>query len=412
MSIQARLARINKREAQLRALVDEPDRRARLHREAAAVPDDAPLRGWFLGVKDILHADGLVTRAGTSLPPDLFARDREAACVAALRRTGCLVIGKTVTTEFAYFEPGPTRNPHDAEHTPGGSSSGSAAAVAAGYCELALGTQTVGSVIRPAAFCGVVGFKPSYGRVSTDGLLLCAPSVDTIGLFGADVETLRQGAEVIVDGWADDGAGLSLPRLGIPEGPYLAQAAPEGLAAFDEQVSQLEGAGYAVRRVQVLLDIEAVNERHSLIQAAEMAIEHAPWMDTHLDDYRPRTREILLRGQRIAPRELEAARSGRERLRSELEAAMQAAGVDLLISPAARGPAPRGLESTGDPVMNLPWTHAGMPAMSLPGGWVGGLPVGFQCAGAYGQDEALMAQAEELAACLQRNSTREPLPPI
>ena len=410
MSIEARLARINKREAQLRALVDEPDRRARLHREAAAVQDDAPLRGWFLGVKDILHADGLVTRAGTSLPPDLFARDREAACVAALRRTGCLVIGKTVTTEFAYFEPGPTRNPHDAEHTPGGSSSGSAAAVAAGYCELALGTQTVGSVIRPAAFCGVVGFKPSYGRVSTDGLLLCAPSVDTIGLFGADVPTLRQGAEVIVDGWADDGAELSMPRLGIPEGTYLAQAAPEGLAAFDEQVRQLEVAGYSVRRVQVLYDIGVVNERHSLIQTAEMAIEHAPWMDTHLDDYRPRTREILLRGQRIAPRELEAARSGRQRLRSELEAAMQAAGVDLLISPAARGPAPRGLESTGDPVMNLPWTHAGMPAMSLPGGWVGGLPVGFQCVAPYGQDEGLLAQAGGLAACLQRNSTRTSLP--
>lgn len=410
--VDARLALVDEREAQLRALVDEPDRRARLHREAAAVAEDAPLRGWFLGVKDILHAHGLVTRAGTTLPPDLFARDREAACVAALRRAGCLMLGKTVTTEFAYFEPGPTTNPHAVEHTPGGSSSGSAAAVAAGYCELALGTQTVGSVIRPAAFCGVVGFKPSYGRVSTDGLLLCAPSVDTIGLFGADVETLRRGAEVLVDGWAEDGVLSCLPRLGIPQGPYLAQAAPEGLSAFEDQVRQLQGSGFSVRHVPVLDDIDAVNERHGRIQAAEMALEHAAWMDAHLNDYRPRTREILLRGRQIDGRELEVARSGCRRLRSELEAAMQAAGVDLLISPAARGPAPRGLQSTGDPVMNLPWTHTGMPAVSLPGGWVAGLPVGLQCVARYGQDERLLAQAGALAACLRRNSTHARALPI
>lgn len=398
-SVEARLTRVSQLDGHIHALVEEPDRHGRLRREAAALTVGAPLHGWLLGVKDILHADGLVTRAGTALPPHLFAGDREAASVAALRRAGCLILGKTVTTEFAYFEPGPTRNPHDPEHTPGGSSSGSAAAVAAGYCELALGTQTVGSVIRPAAFCGIVGYKPSYGRVCTDGLLLCAPSVDTIGLFAADVAHLRQGASVLVDGWSQDEGQLPpRPVLGIPEGAYLAQASPEGSEAFARQVAILETAGYEIRRLPVLDDIDAINERHGLIQAAEMAIEHAPWLDAHLQDYRPRTREILLRGRQIDSGKLDSARAGREQLRSELAMTMRQAGIDLWICQAAKGPAPRGLASTGDPAMNLPWTHAGMPVLSLPAGRVGGLPLGLQCVAPYGQDEKLLGWAQDLAA--------------
>ena len=399
-AVETRLLHVARHEQQVRALVDEPDRPSRLRHEVAELVDGAPLQGWFLGVKDIFHATGLVTGAGTDLPAQLFAREREAACVAALRRAGCLVLGKTVTTEFAYFEPGPTCNPHDSEHTPGGSSSGSAAAVAAGYCELALGTQTVGSVIRPAAFCGVVGFKPSFGRVSTDGLLLCAPSVDTIGLFGATVECVRQGAGVIVDGWSDPVPPFRRVTLGVPEGPYLEQAASDGLAGFAEQVRQLEDAGYGIHRVPVLQDVASVNERHGRLQAAEMALEHTPWLDSYIDEYRPRTREIMLRGRQISIEELTMARGGRARLRVELEAAMQAAGIDLWICPAARGAAPRGLASTGDPVMNLPWTHAGMPAVSLPAGWVGKLPLGLQCVARQGADEELLQWSRELAAVL------------
>src|SRR5438067_10834636 len=195
--------RIEAQEPLIHALVPEAGRRARLLNEATALqkrfPDPEsrpPLYGVLLGVKDIFYVDGFPTRAGSQLPAEIFS-EPEASCVTKLREAGVLLLGKTVTTEFAYFEPGPTRNPHNLEHTPGGSSSGSAAAVAAGFCPLALGTQTIGSVIRPAAFCGIVGFKPTYGRIPTAGLVPCAPSLDTIGFFTQDVAGIALVAPVL-----------------------------------------------------------------------------------------------------------------------------------------------------------------------------------------------------------------------
>ncbi len=185
--------RIDALEPQLQALLPEPDRRQRLHNEATALQQQwpepgnrPPLYGVLTGIKDVFRVDGFPTHAGSQLPPELFTGP-EATCVTRLRNAGVLILGKTVTTEFAWAEPGPTRNPHHLEHTPGGSSSGSAAAVAAGFCSLALGTQTIGSTIRPASFCGIVGFKPSYGRIPTDGLILFSKSVDTVGIFTQDV---------------------------------------------------------------------------------------------------------------------------------------------------------------------------------------------------------------------------------
>ena len=410
-ALDRRLALVDDTEPVIRALLPEPDRRRRLISEMEAAPE-GPLRHLLVGVKDIFHARGLPTRAGAGLPAGLFAPEDgsvgDAACVAALRAAGAVVLGKTVTTEFAYFEPGPTRNPRDPAHTPGGSSSGSAAAVAAGYCELAIGSQTVGSVIRPAAFCGVVGFKPSFGRVSRAGLLPCSPSVDTVGLFAPDTATAARGAEVIVEGW-DAAAPESLrqsaaprPVLGIPEGPYLRQASAEGLAGFEAQAARLESAGFQVKRLEVLADIEAVNSRHRDLHAAEMAREHAAWMEEHLDLYQPLTREFLLRGREIPEARLLEAREGRGPLRRRLEEAMAAAGIDLWICPAAPGPAPRGLGATGDPVMNLPWTHAGLPALSLPAGRAGRLPLGLQCVAARGRDEALLSWGAGLEAVLGR----------
>ena len=151
-----------------------------------------------VGVKDIFHAAGFETRAGSQLPPELLTGP-EADAVGRLRAAGCLILGKTVTTEFAYYEPEPTRNPHNLAHTPGGSSSGSAAAVAAGLAPLALGTQTIGSVIRPAAFCGIVGFKPSYGRISPEGLIFFSPSLDHVGLFTQDVAGMSLAAAVLCE---------------------------------------------------------------------------------------------------------------------------------------------------------------------------------------------------------------------
>src|SRR5947209_3973031 len=199
--------RIDAHEPHIQALVPEPDRRSRLLSEATALqkrfPDPQsrpPLYGILLGVKDIFSVDGFPTHAGSQLPPELF-EGREASCVTRLREAGVLLLGKTISTEFAYFEPGPTRNPHNLKHTPGGSSSGSAAAVAAGFCPLALGTQTIGSVVRPAAFCGVVGFKASYGRIATDGLISCAASLDTIGFFTQDVAGIALVAPLLCNDW-------------------------------------------------------------------------------------------------------------------------------------------------------------------------------------------------------------------
>ena len=395
-------------EPRIRALVPEAHRRQRLVGELEAAPA-GPLHHLLVGVKDIFHARGLPTRAGTALPGGLFAaeghEETDADCVAALRAAGAVVLGKAVTTEFAYFEPGPTRNPRDPAHTPGGSSSGSAAAVAAGYCELAIGSQTVGSVIRPAAFCGVVGFKPTFGRVPRGGLLPCSPSVDTVGLFAPDTATAARGAAVIVEGWDSrmaEGLRDAGPRpvLGVPEGAYLRQASPEGLAGFREQAARLASAGFAVRRLEILADIEEVNARHRDLHAGEMALVHAPWMEEHLDLYKPLTREFLLRGREIPEARLREGREGRGFLRRQLEQAMAAEGVDLWICPSAPGPASRGLQATGDPVMNLPWTHGGLPALSLPAGLVGRLPLGLQCVAAHGRDEALLAWGAVLEAAL------------
>ena len=191
--LQQRFERVN---SAIDAFLPEAIRFERLRRDAAALearfPDPAgrpPLYGALLGVKDIFHVDGFSTRAGTRVPPEHFAGD-EAAVVTQLKRAGALIVGKTVTTEFAYFEPGPTRNPQNPAHSPGGSSSGSAAAIAAGLAHISLGTQTVGSVIRPAAYCGIVGFKPSYDRVPTAGLVTFSPSADHVGFFTVDITSI------------------------------------------------------------------------------------------------------------------------------------------------------------------------------------------------------------------------------
>ncbi|MBT4096401.1 MAG: amidase [Gemmatimonadetes bacterium] len=395
-----RLDLVDAREPVLQALLPETERRSRVMAQAQQGPTDGPLAGCLVGVKDILHVDGLPTEAGTQLPSSLF-RGAEASCVRLLRTAGAVVLGKTVTTEFAYFEPGPTTNPHDAGHTPGGSSSGSAAAVAAGYCQIALGTQTVGSVIRPAAFCGVFGFKPTYGRIATDGLLLCSASVDTIGLFAPDATLMERAASVIVDGWSPDVDRRGRPLLGVPMGAYLDQASAEARDAFERQLSQLQQVGIEIREIDgVLEDIEPINLRHSHMQAAEMAAEHALWMDQYLDDYRPRTRELLQRGRQVSAQQLAAGRAGRSDLRQRLEAQMTEHGIDAWACPAATGPAPAGLESTGDPVMNLPWTHAGLPAVSIPAGQVGHLPIGLQVVAASNRDETLLKWTQVLASAL------------
>lgn len=399
--------RLDAADGRVQAFLPEPGRRARLIAEATAlrerypeVGSRPPLYGIAIGVKDIFRADGFPTGCGSALPPDLFAGP-EAESVATLRAAGALVLGKTVTTEFASSEPGPTRNPRGLAHTPGGSSSGSAAAVAAGFCPLAFGTQTVGSVIRPAAFCGIVGFKPSYGRIPTAGVIPYSVSADHVGLFTQDVAGMRLAAALLCAGWHDAAVGATRPTLGVPDGPYLAQASPDGLAAFARQVAQLRAAGYTVRHVPAFADIAEINTRHRRMTLAEMAVVHADWFPQHEARYRPGTVGNIRDGREIGEAELAAAREGRTTLRAALEGAMRDAGIDLWICPPATGAAPTGIAATGDPAMNLPWTHAGLPVVTVPAGQDdAGLPFGLQCAAPFGADERLLAWAEGIAAVL------------
>ena len=385
------------------AFLPEPNRRTRLReeigelRQRRASGEALPLYGATVGVKDIFHVEGFVTRAGTDLPPQLFAAS-EGPPVRKLRDAGALIMGKTVTTEFAYFEPGPTRNPVNINHTPGGSSSGSAAAVAAGLCTLALGTQTIGSVIRPAAFCGIVGYKPSLGRIDPEGLVYFSRTIDHVGLFTQDVAGMALAAAVLCADWKSAPAEERLPVLGVPDGPYLAQADEDALRNFEEQVLMLQVAGYDVKRVAALEDIAELNDLHRSLVFAEFAQEHARWFDDFEGLYRPRTLEAIEAGRRVTDGELEAARAHCLVLRDELTAQMDAEEIDLWVCPPAVGEAPIGIEATGDPNMNQPWTHAGLPAVTVPAG-IGEaeMPLGLQLIARFGQDEELLSWAEEIA---------------
>mgnify|MGYP001201234200 CR=1 FL=1 len=411
---------IARREPEVLALLPEHGRFDRLRREWATLvrhyPNAAnrpPLFGALVGVKDIFNVDGFITRAGSDLPPALFGGP-EASCVTALKEAGALVLGKTVTTQFAYFAPGPTRHPLSARlgevRTPGGSSSGSAAAVAAGFAPLALGTQTIGSIIRPAAFCGVVGFKPTFGRVPTDGVLPLSPSADTVGWFAAMVGDVREVAAAVVPDWRDaereqgrKGEGESSPAvvLGIPDGPYLKRASDEGLAHFWAAVRHLEAAGLDVRPIPAMADYDDIHRRHNDLVACEASRTHADWFGAFREQYHPKTAELIERGQGVSETTYRHALAGRDRLRSELHGLMDAHGIDLWLAPAAVGPALTGLESTGDPVMALPWTHAGLPTISLPAGTdAAGWPMGVQVVGRFGEDEALLATAALIAGAL------------
>jgi Asp-tRNA(Asn)/Glu-tRNA(Gln) amidotransferase A subunit family amidase len=395
--------RFDEVEPHVHAFLPEEDLRARLHADAEALAaryphpaDRPPLYGALAGIKDIIHVDGFVTRAGAQVPPERLAGP-EAEVVRRLRAAGALMAGKTVTTEFAYFEPGPTRNPHNLEHTPGGSSSGSAAAVAAGMATLAVGTQTIGSVIRPAAFCGVVGFKPTYGRLPMDGVLYFSRSVDHLGLFTQEASGMTLAASALCNGWRLDRDVDSLPVLGVPDGPYLAQTEPDALAAFEATVDDLKAAGVIVRRVLTLRDIDELNILHRRLAFGEFAREHAAIFAEYEDRLRPRTLEIVEIGRSVSDKELKKLRANRARLRQDLKSQMSAAGIDLWACPPAPGPAPAGIHATGDPNMNLPWTHAGLPALTLPAGVAeNGLPLGLQLVGRFGEDERLLAWGEQL----------------
>ena len=389
------------------AFLPEEGRFQRLHKEA----DDLVLRypdlikrpllfGALVSVKDIFHVEGFTTQAGSRLPSEVL-QGEEAESATRLKNAGALIFGKTVTTEFAYFFPGPTRNPHNPEHTPGGSSSGSAAAVAAGFCHLALGTQTIGSIIRPASFCGVVGLKPTYDRISREGVIPLSPSLDHVGFFVPDVEGAIHAARTLYNDWDEPTQPLKKPRLGIPNGPYLESVSEESLARFENVCKRLENAGYELQHIQIMSDFAEIRARHDVIMSAETAQVHADWFGKYENLYSTKFSDLIRRGQSITNDQLQAALSARENFRADMRRTFLDHNIDVWISPSTIGPAPKGLDSTGDPVMNLPWTQVGLPAINLPAGNnQEGLPLGLQVVGNWYKDESLLFWAKDFEKAL------------
>ena len=395
------------REPSIQAFLPERDQFARLRANADRLmrrfpnPTNRPqLFGTLVGAKDTFHVDGFTTHAGSRLPVEEL-QGREAESVKRLREAGALVFGKTVTTEFAYFSPGPTRNPHNIDHTPGGSSSGSAAAIAAGFCQLALGTQTIGSIIRPASFCGVVGVKPTHDRISREGVIPLSSSLDHVGFFTADVETAIRAAPLLYKDWKEPTQPMRKPRLGIPKGPYLESASEASLAHFENVCKLLKMAGYKLIHIAVMPDFAEIRTRHDTILSAEAAQIHKDWFRKYERLYSMKLSQLIRRGQQITSDQLQNALLARDRFRAEMRRTFLDHNIDLWLCPSTVGAAPKGLESTGDPVMNLPWTQAGLPALNLPAGKNReNLPLGLQVVGNWYKDESTLFWAKDLEKAL------------
>lgn len=352
-----------------------------------------PLFGMTVGVKDIFHVNGFATQAGSQLPTQDLQGD-EATSVTQLKNAGALILGKTVTTEFAYFTPGPTRNPHNQNHTPGGSSSGSAAAIGADLCDITLGTQTIGSVIRPAAFCGAVGFKPTYERISRAGVIPLSPTFDHIGLFVNNVAKAKKVSSVLIRDWRLETTNRK-PILGIPDGKYLTNASDYASSCFNSICQILSDNDYQIRRVQVMDDFAEIKARHDDIMSYDASQVHKEWFAKHEALYSQKFRDLVKRGRAVT--NYKSQIEARDNFRNQITKVMDENQIDMWICPPSIDVAPKGLDSTGDPVMCLPWTQIGFPAINIPTiKNDDGLPMGLQLVGKWDADETLLNWAEEI----------------
>ena len=388
---------INKKEQTIHALLPEKDLKKRLLAEYTTSKDEALLlHGILVGVKDIIRVNGFPTKAGSKLPSSVF-KGRQASLIDRLKKAGAMVLGKTVSTEFAYFEPGPTRNPVNPEYTPGGSSSGSAAAVAAGYCQVALGSQTIGSIIRPASFCGILGFKPSFGRIPLDGVIPFSAAADHVGIFSRDIQTLVQVCEILCDNWIADNLKETKFVIGVPHEKYLQQADKIVLTAFESQIEKYIKKDFLIKPVHILNDIDHINARHKKMVAYEFARVHEHWYSDYGHLYSLHSKELIKQGLSVSDKDYKTAYKGRFTFRNEVLTAMDVNQIDLIASPSTATPPTLGIKSTGSPIMNLPWTYAGLPTLTIPSGFTAaGLPLGTQLTGKYNKDEGLLVFADEM----------------
>ncbi|ACL59456.1 amidase [Methylobacterium nodulans] len=362
---------------------------------AAPVPDEGPLAGIAVGLKDIIDTADLPTEMGSPLYAGWRPR-ADAPVVARLKRLGAVPLAKTTTTAFAFLDPTETRNPRNLAHTPGGSSAGSAAAVAAGMLPLALGTQTGGSVIRPAAFCGVVGVKPSFRLLPTVGVKCFSWALDTVGLFAARVADAAHALALLADRPAIDlpAGDPGLPRIGLLRQDFCAPPAPEALAALERAAAAAERAGAQVRDLDLPPIFAEAFARHPVIQDFEAAQALAWEYDHHRNALPPLLRAQLDGAQRVGPAEYDASRRIAHQARRSLKDVFGEEGVDVILTLSAPGPAPEGLASTGDARFNRLWTLMGVPCVTVPVETTAeGLPLGVQVIARFGDDGRALAAA-------------------
>ncbi|HZP77362.1 MAG TPA: amidase [Pseudolabrys sp.] len=371
-----------------------------------------PLHGVPVGIKDVIDTTEYPAESGAAF---LAGRrpTADAAVVARLRDAGAVIFGKTVTTEFAYFHPGKTRNPRDPRRTPGGSSSGSAAAVAAGMVPLALGTQTNGSIIRPGSFCGAFALKPTHGLVPRTGVLLLSRSLDHVGPFARSVEDLALALDVLAGTDAADPDTRPIaarafhatatasepkpPRFAFVRTPIWDKAEAGARAAFETFVARL---GERCITFDMPQHYAAAWEAQRVLMAVEMAHNLGATVDQGGDSFSKVLRDLIADGRGISATAYLAALAAAKRLRDELDPLF--AEVSAIITPATAGVAPMGLEATGSPMFCTLWTLLGLPALSLPLIEVEGLPVGVQLIGRYGDDGRLMRHARWLTDAVRK----------
>ena len=365
-----------------------------------------PLHGVPVGLKDIFYTAGMRTTAGSKVYAD-FVPSYDATCVARLKDAGAVVLGKAVTTEFATGDPSPSRNAWNLAHTPGGSSSGSAVAVSTRMVAAALGSQTGGSTCRPASYNGIVGLKPSYGRISRYGVVPVSWSVDTVGILvrtvedaavmlgamaGHDPNDPGSSSQPVPDYRAALGSLSGPPRIGLIREFFLEYCDDEVRRNTEAAAEKLAGAGATVTEVGLPKSFAANYAAHGIIQAVDCATFHEEFFRRQADDYSPKLRATIEMGMLVpAVRYMQAQRMRR---RFAVEMAEAARGFDALLTPSTPAEAPRDLTTTGDPAFQRPWTSSGLPTISLPSGLsANGLPLGIQLEGAPFDEARLLAVA-------------------
>jgi len=373
------------------------------HDEIARGNYRGPLHGIPIGIKDIIYTNGVQTQGGSKFLEN-FVPDYDATVVTRLKDASAIILGKTATTEYASYDPAQTCNPYNTEHTPGGSSSGSAASVAARMVPAALGSQTGGSISRPAAYCGLVGFKPTYGRVSVYGVLPLSFSLDHIGPLTRSVEDAAIVFQTI--GGFDPCDPLSVnrevpdciqvvntplerpPRIGLIRS-YFEDNADDAMRGATELAIEAFKAGHAeVREIVLPKSFKNIHNKHRLIMYAEGAAYHAERFERNAKKFGPNIRQLIQEGLLLPAVAYADARQHQLAFRSAMRSVFN--NVDILLTPATLTPAPKGLSSTGDPSFNAPWSHAGLPTVVLPVTLSNGLPCGIQLIGPEWKEDRLL----------------------